>query len=214
MQVLFLKIYIHTKASHFPIDFFQPCHIGAVIGNSVQAKRIILLNLFLFLDEDVDGAQKRLLDAFFFQRRCLAGTTFLKFVVAVPVVGSVFFIGGMSYLSAVEDTAVLAYDPSREDRNALHSATSGFPSSEFLLNHLEHFRTHDGRMIFLNIKLGRFAFVALMGMRQKVCCHGLLKQRITLVLLVFQNALNNGGVPLRFTIGVGTPSSVSRLAIS
>ena len=39
------------------IDFFQPCHICAVVGNSVQAKRIILSDLFLFLDEAVDGAQ-------------------------------------------------------------------------------------------------------------------------------------------------------------
>ena len=93
-------------------------------------------------------------------------------------------------------STVTAADFAGEKVDSAVSAFAATAPSQFLLNHLELLWGDDGFVVAFHIILRNFTLVLLFLLCKEVYGVGLLKERITLVLLIFDDATNSAVRPL------------------
>ena len=94
----------------------------------------------------------------------------------------------MPHLFAVEPTAITADNFGGKYAESAVRASKLFAPCDFNLNHIELGGGDNGRVAVLHVVLRNLALVDLHCFREKVCSKGLLKQGITLVLFVCEDA--------------------------
>ena len=101
----------------------------------------------------------------------------------------------MPDLGAEVTAAVPADQPGGKDAVAAVATPDGFPALQFPLHQLPLGGGDDGRVAVLHIILRYLTLVFLLFLGEKIHRERLLQEGVTLVLLVFQNALHRARRP-------------------
>ena len=122
-----------------------------------------------------------------------------------PPDGALVFVGGMPDLGTEVTTTVPADQPGGKYAVAAVAAPNSFPALQLTLHQLPLSRVNDGRVAVLHIILRHLALVFLLFLGEKIHRERLLQEGVTLVLLVFQDALHRARRPSFLPCGGGYP---------
>lgn len=111
----------------------------------------------------------------------------------------------MPHLRTVPAAAVGAHDPARENADAAPAVISLRPGRHQRLHHLESLTVDDGLVIVPNVVLRDLALVGLFLLCEEIDRLGLLKERVALVLLIREDAVDVAGVPMILPAWRGYP---------
>ncbi len=116
----------------------------------------------------------------------------------------------MPHLGAVHAAAFPAVNGAGENPDAAVSVGAGLPHRNLPLHHIEYILRDDGFMVAGHIILRHLPLILHLLFREEVLGKALLQERVTLVLLILENALYRLGVPP--VLAAGRPDAVSRQA--
>ena len=153
-------------------------------------------NLFPLRHQLVEGRDESRFDFLFGHMGRLALMP-VVFVVAT-VDGAPVLVGAVPDLGSKEAAALAAFDFPGENAHAAVSASLPLAPRHLRLHHLEGFRGDDGRMALLHEVAGDLPAVLDGLLGKEVRREGLLDAGAARVLLVGEDSVDGGGVPLGF----------------